>query len=191
MSRTIMGFAAFALAAIGSTAASARFEANYAAGAAPGIGTLNVAISEEIVGEETLATAHRFNDEEVIDPRDAEDLVAELREELEGALSRIGAYTPTDATPLGTLNVTITKVTSSNPGFTRNGQRQFVSAAGSTGRGGATITAELLDADGAPAARFEFDWDEPSFELAQQRSAWWGAHRAFDRFARQLANELD
>ncbi|MGD2133582.1 MAG: hypothetical protein PVI23_12380 [Maricaulaceae bacterium] len=191
MSRTLVGLAAFALAAVASGAASAKFEAAYSGAPLPAIGTLNITMDEEIVGEDRLAARFRFARTEMIDPADAEDLIERLRAELEDTLSRTGAYTPMDAAPLATLNVTITKASSSNPGFTRNGFRQNVSAAGSTGRGGATIEAQLLQPDGSPIADFSFDWDESQFDLQFQRSAWQGAHRAFDRFARQLAEELD
>ncbi len=125
-----------------------------------------------------------------IAPSDAEDLVEDLREELETELAQTGLYAPMVGQPVGTLNVTIEKASPSNPAHTENGRNLGLDFR-SVGRGGATLAAELVSPDGAPVATFTYRWEESTFDLeTAPRIGWFGAERAFDRFASRLAREL-
>jgi hypothetical protein len=189
MSRTLAGLAALAIVAAPAAAAGYGFDSSYSGASVPTIGTLNINVNAELVRETSLARP-TSSGEIYIAPSDAEELIAELRDELEGDLSRTGVYAPMVAQPVGTLNVTIVKATPSNPAHTENGRNRNLDFR-SAGRGGATITAELLGPDGAPVAEFSYRWEESTFDVeTSPRIGWLGAERAFERFSDRLAREL-
>jgi len=188
MSRTLASLAAIALFASPALAGGYGFSADYSSDATPPIGGINITFNPEIIGEDNLTT--RRSGPEFIHPDDVEDLIADLRDELEGDLSRSGAYAPMVAQPVATLNVEIVKVTSSNPALTENGFHRNLHFS-SSGIGGAKIVADLVGPDGEVIGHFEYRWEESQYELAYQSSAWQGAERAFSRFARRLSSELD
>jgi hypothetical protein len=188
MSRLFAGLAALAVIAAPAAAAGYGFDATYSGASVPTIGTLNVNINADIVRETTMV--RRSSETDYIAPSDAEELIAELRDELEGDLSRTGVYAPMTAQPVGTLNVTIESASPSNPAHTENGRNRNLDFR-SAGRGGATITAELLGPDGAPVAEFTYRWEESAFDMeTSPRIGWMGAERAFERFSGRLADEL-
>ena len=192
MSRAFLALASAALLAAPALAVGYGFSADYAEGASvPTIGTLEVTVNPEVIRAPRAIPTRGPMGHEYIAPEDAEDLVDELRDELEGRLSRTGAYAPMTAAPVGTLRVTIEDAQASNPAHTRAGmarQLDFRSA----GRGGATISAELISANGDKVADFTYRWEESTFDVTHTaRIGWWGAERAFDRFAARLARDLD
>lgn len=194
MSRALASLTAIALlAAPAAAAVRYGFNADYAGVPIPTIGAVNVSMNPEIVREASeVPLRPRSNDPEYIDPRDAEDLIADLREELEDELSRTGAYAPMVGEPVGELNVTIESATSSNPAQTRIGQSRGLDSLRSRGRGSAAIVAELVGPDGNTVATFTYRWEESTFDLgAAPRIDWYGAEHAFDRFSARLARELE
>lgn len=186
MSRTLAGLAALAIAATPAAAVGYGFDANYT-GAVPVIGAINVTVSPDLVRETSTITQRQGV--MYIAPRDAEDLVESLTDELQDELGRVNAFAASSG-PVATLNVTITEASPSNPAHTRNGQNAGLDFR-SAGRGGATLTAQLVDASGAPVADFTYRWEESTFDVGSvPRIGWYGAERAFDRFAARLAREL-
>lgn len=185
-------FSAIRIAAIAAVSLSAAahagpFKADLPDTLAP-IGTISVALDEDIVGVENLrASAVR---DRLVDPRDAEFLVDDLTDELVSHLTEAGLYTP-GVDGGGVLAVTVTKVTPNNPGFTRNGQRQSISASGSVARGGAALKAEFLTADGEAIGSMSYDYFEPFLDQFTPRGAWTTASRTFDRFARRIVEQLE
>ena len=191
MSRLLASFAAAALLAAPALAVGYGFTADYADQSVPTIGTIDVVVNPELIREARAIPRGNPRDGEYIDPRDADDLIADLREELEGELSRSGAYAPMTAGPVGTLVVTIERATSSNPAHTKAGQARNLDFR-SAGRGGATLVAELLGPDGSKVADYSYRWEESSFDVASSpRIGWLGAERAFDRFSARLAREFE
>jgi len=188
MSRTLASLAAIALLASPALASGYGFSADYSSDATPPIGGINITVNPDIIGKDSLSM--RRSGPERIHPDDVEELIEDLREELEGDLSRTGAYAPMVAQPVATLNVEISRVTSSNPALTENGMRRNLHFS-STGIGGAKILADLIGPDGDVIGHFEYRWEEGQFELGYQRGAWRGAERAFGRFARRLTTELE
>jgi hypothetical protein len=190
MSRTLAGLAALAIVAAPAAAAGYGFNSSYTGTSVPTIGTLNININADLVRETNSSYRQSGGEPEYIAPSDAEELVAELREELESDLSRTGVYAPMTAQPVGTLNVTIENATASNPAHTENGRNRNLDFR-SAGRGGATISAELLGPDGTPVAEFTYRWEESSFDMeTSPRIGWMGAERAFERFSDRLSREL-
>lgn len=191
MSRALVALASAAALAAPAFAVGYGFDAEYAGGPIPTIGTLTVSVNPDIVRDPSEAAIRTTHGAQFIAPKDAEDLVDELRSELEGELSRTGRYAPMVAGPVGTLVVTIEEASPSNPAHTRMGIARNLDFR-SSGRGGATLSAELLGPDGAKVADFTYRWEESTFEVAQTaRIGWWGAERAFDRFASRLSRELE
>jgi hypothetical protein len=190
MSRTLASLAALAIIAAPAAAAGYGFSSEYTGARIPTIGTLNVTINSDLVREVHSTVRADSYGSLAIAPSDAEDLVESLREELEADLSRTGVYAPMVAQPVGTLNVTIERAAPSNPAHTENGRNRGLDFR-SAGRGGATVTAELLGPDGAPIAEYSYRWEESSFDVgAMPRIGWYGAERAFERFSDRLAREL-
>jgi hypothetical protein len=188
MSRTLAGLAALAIVATPAAAAGYGFDATYAGASVPTVGSIDVVMNPEVIRETHSYSTQRMG-VTYIAPRDAEKLVAELKEELEAGLAKAGAYATASA-PTATLTVTIESAMPSNPAHTQNGRNanlDFRSAA----RGGATLVAELVAADGSKLADFTYRWEESSFDLeSSPRIGWYGAERAFDRFAARLATDL-
>jgi hypothetical protein len=192
MSRALIALASAALLAAPALAAGYGFSAEYAQGAAvPTIGTLEIAVNPEMVRAPRAIQTRAPNGHDYIAPRDAEDLVDELRDALEDSLSRTGAYAPMAARPVGTLRVTIETADPSNPAHTRAGMARNLDFR-SAGRGGATLSAELISPTGDKVADYTYRWEESTFDVTETpRIGWWGAERAFDRFADRLARDLD
>lgn len=186
MSRTLAGLAALAIVAAPAAAAGYGFDASYS-GSVPVIGAINVVVNPDLVREtNTVTQRHGVM---YIAPSDAEDLAANLKEELEQELGKVNAYAMSGA-PVATLNVTIETASPSNPAHTVNGRNAGLDFR-SFGRGGATLSAQLVSSSGAPVAEFSYRWEESSFDLeTAPRIGWYGAERAFDRFAARLAREL-
>ena len=191
MSRALPAIAAAALLAAPAVAAGYGFDADYSGAPVPAIRTLDVQINPEVVREaRAIAPRSTTRGQQYIDPRDADDLIEDLREELAAELGSAGVYSTTAPGPAGTLVVTINEATPSNPAHTEVGGRQNLDFR-SAGRGGATMTATLLAPDGATVADYTYRWEESSFDVSTApRIGWMGAERAFDRFSSRLAREL-
>jgi hypothetical protein len=187
MSRTFAGLAALAIVAAPAAAVGYGFDASYS-GAVPVIGAINVVVNPELVRETNTTTQRQGVI--YIAPSDAEDLVESLREELEDELGKANAFSAMSGGAVATLNVTIEEASPSNPAHTENGRNAGLDFR-SFGRGGATLSAQLVDAGGTPVADFTYRWEESSFDVESvPRIGWYGAERAFDRFAARLAREL-
>jgi hypothetical protein len=187
MSRTLASLALAALIAAPALAVGYGFNADYTGAAVPAIGTINITVNPNIV-RETSYIEHQFGTNyNYIAPTDADDLVKTLRKDLETQLGKSGRLV---AGGTGVLNVTIDQAQPSNPAHTQNGRNANLDFR-SRGRGGATVLAELVGADGKPAATFSYRWEESEFDMNQTpRIGWFGAERAFDRFSSSLARDL-
>lgn len=188
MSRTFAALAAIALFGGSAAAAGYGFTAEFTGDATPPIGAINISVNPDIVGVERLSTSSMRD--ALVHPRDAEQLIDELRDELEGDLSRTGAYAPMVAAPVATLNVEIVRATPTRPAMTENGRRRNLHFS-SVSVGGAEIKADLIGPDGAAIGHFEYRWDDDAINQGIAIGEWSGADRAFSRFAARLADELD
>lgn len=182
---------AAALALTASAGALARgFEAKFEGPVTGSIGAITTKVAEDRVGYEKVRPSR--DSDFKIGPRDADRLAADLKESLSERLAKAGALAPQEAGAAYTLDVVILDATPDNPGFTENGQRRNVSAAFSSGRGGAKLEAVLVAADGSAVATFTYDWDEGNDSLTfAPASPWYNAERAFDRFAIRVAKALE
>lgn len=186
----IVGAALASLALLSPIAAAKPIKAKFESTERPTIGTISVTVDPELVGESSRIR-RSSRDDLLIDPKEAEDLSADLHDELVDHLSAKGLYAPQVSQPVGSFNVTITKIVPSNPGFTRNGFRAGVSAAGSIGRGGAAMEAEWLGPEGETIATFSYSYFEPFLDQFVAGGAYTETRRTFDRFARRVVNAVE
>ncbi len=172
------------------SAQAQRLHTEFNSDARPAIGAITVTVDAEIIGERynRIGTSRPIP----VHPREAEDFVEELEEDLVRELTEAGVYQPQLGAPVGTLNVVVTRATPSNPGFTRNGRDANISANGSFGRGGATLAAEWLAPDGTVVASFGYSYTDTFLDPRfAPRGGWTETYRTFDRFARRVADEIE
>lgn len=178
-----------AIATLTLPAAAARpFQADIVADSLPAITDVSVTVNEEIVS--TRPNRSRSSGAvQPVHPTDAEYLAEDLQEELVEALTKQGAYAGSGGDG-GVLNVRIMRVTPSNPGFTRIGQLQGISATYSVGRGGASVEADLVGPGGEILATFAYEDYEEFLDEFSPRGAWTRAERTFSRFADRVAKSV-
>lgn len=163
------------------------FEESYSGQALPTVGAIEVSFNEEIVGVEHGAP--RTSGDMLVHPEDVADLSDHLRARLEDELTERGVYAPMVAAPVATLRATVVDVDPSNPGWTENGQRRWVSAR-SWGLGEAKIEAELIGPAGEVLATYSYNWREAQPPYLHMKGGWEGAERAFSRFSTKVATSI-
>jgi hypothetical protein len=174
---------------LGAFAAPAHaFDAEFDA-APPG----TITVGEIAVGERLAARTDEYGEREVA------KLVEGLRGNLERELGRVGRLA--DAAAAGAiLHVVIEDAKPNRP--TPHQQafgptpRQPRGGAGPMDPrtimlGGATVSATLVDTDGAPLGRFAYSWQtRPDVSQSRDAVTWTDAHRTFNRFARRVADAI-
>ncbi len=150
---------------------------------------INVTVDPDAINETLRLSRASTRNESYLGPNDAEDLVADLYDELVENLGSRGLLDETAAAG-ATLNVIILDADPNNLAFTEVGRHNFLDNA-SIGRGGAELEATLIASDGSVLANYGFDYSEPgSIRFEVRAGTWTEARRTFDRFARRLAEDL-
>jgi hypothetical protein len=152
------------------------FTADYA-----GSPTAPVAIAEITIGSELEAKGEDYGH------REFDRLIRTLTADLERELRSVSLLADGGAAAM--LHVVIEDATPNRPTFAQQGISGL--SWQSYGRGGAHVTAELRDADGAVIASYDYSWTTPSILDARYASVWTDANRTFDRFASRLADNLE
>lgn len=115
--------------------------------------------------------------------REAETLTKDLRQSVEAALAKTGAY------PDARIELTLTDAKPNRPTFKQLGDTPGLSLE-SFGVGGATIDGHVVASDGKMAP-VSYRWYETDIRQAPSRAVWSDAMWTFDRFARKLARGGD
>jgi hypothetical protein len=111
--------------------------------------------------------------------RDVDQLTKRLKQTVERALARTGAYED------GRVDVTLVDALPNRPTFKQLGDTPGLSFE-SFGVGGAEIEAQAVSADGR-ATPVKFRWSETDIRWMPMRWTWSDAENTFDRFARKLS----
>jgi len=119
--------------------------------------------------------------------RELDYLTEELTEEVTERLTREGHMVAED----GEIRIVLTL---ENAWPNRPTHEQLSDRPGlliqSISLGGASVSAVLFDASGAQIGEIEYSWRTHRISESVGRSTWSDAERTFDRFARNLAEEL-
>lgn len=89
---------------------------------------------------------------------------------------------------LGDINITIIDARANRPTFKELGDTPGLSLQ-SFGVGGASLSGDVLDADGNVLTSLEYKYYETDIRNAYGRATWSDARRTFDRFADKLAKQ--
>lgn len=119
--------------------------------------------------------------------KDLDMLRSDMRDEMGADLSKAG-YSVTENGAY-TLRVTIDDARPNRPTFKQMSVQPNLSF-NSVGRGGARMTAQLLDASGNVVGTSQYGWYEPSLDEFSGISTWGDAKRSFSRFARKTAKTI-
>ncbi len=149
------------------------------------IGSVTVTIDEDIVKARSELSLSRYEDEDVIGPRDAETVIDFTTETLIEDLQSAGLYEPGGP---GALDVLITRVVADKPQFTDVGIARNL-AAGSRARGGARFEA-TLSLDGEVGATIEFSEFE-AFLDGIAAGTWSNARRAADLLGNRVVETIE
>lgn len=153
------------------------------------ITSIAVSVDPEAVNERLRLNRHSRGDQSFLGPNDAEDLVEDLHEALVHRLGERNLVAENAGYAGPTLEVVILNADPTNLALTEVGQRNFLDPA-SIGRGGATVEATLTSADGAVLSTYRYRYTEPGTNFYARAGVWSEAQDTFDRFARQLADDL-
>jgi hypothetical protein len=123
----------------------------------------------------------------------AEKLEKELGEREGVKLSEMIVKDVTDAfagdlDQIGAINVTIVDARANRPTFKELGDTPGLSMQ-SFSVGGASLTGDVLDAEGNVVSSLSYKYFENDIRFAQGRATWSDARRSFDRFADKLAKQ--
>ena len=113
--------------------------------------------------------------------REVEQQAVELVQTVREQLGRTGALQGT------TVRLVLTDLKPNRPTFQQLTDRPGLSLHESRSIGGAAIEGEVIAADGS-AQPIQYDYFSPSIEWVIGASTWHDADRAFDGFARRLAD---
>lgn len=119
--------------------------------------------------------------------KDLEMLREDMMDEMNHDLSKAG-YSVTENGAY-TLRVTIDDARPNRPTFRQLSVQPNLSFK-SVGRGGARLTAELIDGSGAVVGTSQYGWYEHSIDSFSGTSTWGDAKRSFSRFASKTAKTL-
>lgn len=138
-------------------------------------------IGEVRAGEALSENAQEYGQQDVEQLLDSlhDAVVLQLQERGLGA----------QAGPAGRIDLVLSDARPNRPTFRQLARNPGLSVR-SFSRGGARIEAQIYDAVGGPAGRFEYDWYTQDIEEAVYRGVWTDADRAIDRFAGRLADHL-
>lgn len=151
------------------------FALSAAAQAAP------IALAEVEIGEDLAEKVEDYGQ------RDIERLVEDLAETVSERLTRDG-HVVGDAGEIRIV-ITLENAWPNRPTRQQLGDRPGLSIQ-SLYRGGADVSGVLFDASGEQIAEIDYRWRTLQVTESIGRATWTDAERTFDRFARNLAEEL-
>lgn len=114
--------------------------------------------------------------------RDIDDLVKELKGDVESALKHRGGLSAEG----GQLNLVLADATPNRPTFKQLSDKPGLSMR-SWSLGGARIEGVLVRADGT-SERVSYGWTESDIHLARTQTTWGDADQVFEQFADRVAN---
>ena len=121
--------------------------------------------------------------------RDIDRLVEELTESVTARLERDGHLILTEGDADLRIAITLDNAWPNRPTREQLADRPGLSMR-SISLGGARLSAVLFDASGAEVSTMEYSWRTSHISDSIGRATWSDAERTFDRFARNLADEL-
>lgn len=120
--------------------------------------------------------------------RELDKLTDRLQSRMEKRLAKEGVAVDDNAGTV--LRLVIKDARNNRPTFKQMSKEPGLSFR-SFGTGGATLEAEIIAAGGTSLGTMSYAWYETNIEDAAYGGTWSDAYRAFDRFTRKVADELE